>query len=185
MTRRWCWWVPWLALMAVISWAEDYGIHIRQTQLLRRGEATVLNADVDYRFNPTAIAALNQGIPLTLDLELTVSRERPYWLDETILREQRRIQLRYHPLAKSFQIADLDSGAVQSFTSLAAVMDTLSRIRGWTIHGAEKLEADQSYWARLRLHLDIESLPLPLRAEAYASPDWRLATPPLEWRLDP
>ena len=110
MTSRWRWWVPWLALMAVISWAEDYGIYIRQTQLLRRGELTVLNADVDYRFNPTAIAALNQGIPLTLDLELTVRRERPYWLDETILREQRRIQLRYHPLAKSFQIADLDSG---------------------------------------------------------------------------
>jgi len=185
MTNRWCWWTSLLTLMAAICWAEDYGIYIRQTQLLRRGELTVLNADVDYRFNPTAIAALNQGIPLTLDLELTVRRERPYWLDETILREQRRIQLRYHPLAKSFQIADLDSGAVQSFTSLAAVMDTLSRIRGWTIHGTERLEPDQNYRARLRLHLDIESLPLPLRAEAYVSPDWRLATPPLEWRLDP
>lgn len=185
MTSHWCWWVPLLALMAVICWAEDYGIFIRQTQLLRRGELTVLNADVNYHFNPTAIAALNQGIPLTLDLELTVRRERPYWLDETILREQRRIQLRYHPLAKSFQIADLDSGAVQSFASLAAVMDTLSRIRGWPIHGTERLEPDQNYRARLRLHLDIESLPLPLRAEAYASPDWRLATPPLEWRLDP
>ena len=185
MTRGGLWWGAWLALMTVLARAEDYGIYIRQTQLIRRGEVTVLNAEVDYRFNPTAIAALNQGIPLTLELELTVRRERPYWLDETLLREQRRIQLRYHPLAKSFQIADLDSGAVQSFASLAAVMDTLSRIRGWPIQGAEKLEPDQNYRARLQLRLDIESLPLPLRAEAYASPDWRLATPPLEWRLDP
>lgn len=179
------WWGPLLTVLAVIATAEDYGIFIRQTQLIRRGDATVLNADVDYHFNPAAIAALNQGIPLTLNVELTVLRERPYWLDQTVLREKRRIQLRHHPLSKSFQIADLDSGAVQGFASLATVMDTLSRIRGWPIRGADRLEPDQAYRARLRLTLDIESLPLPLRAEAYASPYWRLATPPLEWRLEP
>ena len=165
--------------------ADDYGIFIREARLDKRGDLTFLSADVDYRFSPAAIDALEHGIALTLILELTVSRERAYWFDETVITERRNIELRYHPLAKSFQIADLDSGAVQSFASFSAVTDTLSRIRGWPIQNAESLDSHQTYLARLELTLDVESLPLPLRAEAYIDPNWRLSHPPLEWRLTP
>jgi hypothetical protein len=165
--------------------AEDYGIFIREANLTKRDGQTFLSADVDYRFTPAAIDALEHGIALTLVLRLTVHRERAYWFDENVITERRNIELRYHPLAKSFQIADLDSGAVQSFASFAAVTDTLSRIRGWPIQNVESLDSHQSYLARLELTLDIESLPLPLRAEAYVSPSWRLAHPLLEWRLTP
>ena len=165
--------------------AEDYGIFIREANLTKRDDQTFLNADVDYRFSPAVIDALEHGIALTLVLRFTITHERAYWFDETVITELRNIALRYHPLAKSFQIADLDSGAVQSFASFVAVTDTLSRIRGWPIHNMESLDRNQNYLARLGLTVDIESLPLPLRAEAYALPSWRLSHTPLEWRLNP
>ena len=174
-----------LLFLALALPADDYGIFIREAKLDKRGDLTFLSADVDYRFSPAAIDALEHGIALTLILELTVSRKRAYWFDETVITERRNIELRYHPLAKSFQIADLDSGAVQSFASFSAVTDTLSRIRGWPIQNAESLDSHQMYLARLELTLDVESLPLPLRAEAYIDPNWRLSHPPLEWRLTP
>ncbi len=172
-----------LFFLTATASAEEYGIFIREASLSRRDDQTVLNADVDYRFTPAAIDALEHGIPLTLLLELTIRRAQPYWFDETVITERRTIQLRYHPLAKSFQIADMDSGVVQSFVSFSAVTDTLTRIRGWQIHHTGSLESHQTYLARLEMTLDIESLPLPLRAEAYVDPNWHLSHPALEWRL--
>ena len=177
--------------MALVFWlsgslsAENYGIFIHAANLTKRGDQTFLSADVEYQFTPAAIDALEHGIALTLVLQFTIYRKRAYWFNETVITERRNIELRYHPLAKSFQIADLDSGAVQSFASFAAVTDTLSRIRGWPIQNAESLDSSQTYLGRLELILDIEALPLPLRAEAYISPDWRLPHPPFEWHLTP
>lgn len=165
--------------------AEEYGIFIRQANLTTREGETIVSADVEYEFTPTALEALDNGVPLTLLVEISLLRERPYWFAETILEEQRRIQLRYHPLAKSYLVVDQTSGAVQSFASLSAVKDVLSRIRGWRLADAGKLETGQSYEARLSLKLDIESLPLPLRAVAYLSPEWHLSSPVLSWRVEP
>lgn len=179
-------WMAFLGLLFILpAWAGEYGIFIRDASLIRRNDAHFVNADVEYQLGPTALEALENGVPLTLLLEFTIRRVRDYWLDETVLEEQRRIQLRYHPLAKSYQIRDQVSGAMQSFASLTAVLDTLSRVRGWQITDGYQPEAGQRYAAALSMRLDIESLPLPLRAIAYVSPDWHLLHPSFEWPLDP
>jgi hypothetical protein len=167
------------------AWGGDYGIFIRDASLIRRNDAHFINAEVEYQLGPTALEALENGVPLTLLLEFSIRRVRDYWLDETLLDEQRRIQLRYHPLAKTYQIRDQVSGAMQSFASLSTVLDTLSRVRGWQIDDSFALDPGQRYVAALSMRLDIESLPLPLRAIAYFTPDWHLLHPSFEWLLDP
>lgn len=178
-------WFLLLLSLAFATQAREHGFFIKEANLtLHEGEA-VVNADVEYIFDPAALEALENGVPLTLLIEMTLQRERPYWFDETVIQEQRRIQIRYHPLAKSYLIADQSSGAVQSFANFPAVKDTLSRIRGWRLQEPDKLEKDQIYEASLSLRLDIESLPLPLRAVAYLSPEWHHASPVLSWRVKP
>lgn len=174
-----------LSWLALVAQAVEHGIIIQAANLTTHNGEAVVSADVDYNFNPTALEALENGVPLTLLIDLAIRRERPYWFDETLIEAQRKIQIRYHPLAKSYQIADLSSGAVQNFTHFAAVKDTLSRIRGWRLENADRLEKGQAYQVELSLRLDIESLPLPLRAVAYLSPAWRHASPVLSWRVKP
>lgn len=174
-------WICLLCLFAFAAEAAEYGIFIQQASITRVEDQGILNADVDYALTPSSISALENGVSLTLLLEFSLQLARPFWLNETVISEQRRIQLRYQPLAKSYQIADLASGVVQNYASLSSVMDTLQRIRGWRIPGAGELDPDPSYVGRLRFRLDIESLPLPLRAVAYTSPDWRLDCPIYEW----
>jgi len=165
--------------------AEDYGIVIREAKVTAHEQDLIVSADVEYAFNPAALEALENGVPLTLLVEFTLERERALWFNETILEERRSIQIRYHPLAKSYQVADLSSGAIQSFASLSAVKDTLSRIRGWRLTQSWRLDKTLPYLATLRLKLDIEALPLPLRAVAYLPPQWRFASPTLSWRVEP
>ena len=177
--------VGWLFLFLFLTnpaWAENFGIFVKQANLVRQESSVVLSADVAYELNPAAIEALANGIPITLELELTVGRERQFWPDETLLNERRKIQLRYQPLAKSYQIADQSSGAVQNFSALSSMVDTLSRIRGWEIPTQGLLESHEVYPLTLRVCLDIESLPLPLRVVAYISPEWHLDCPDYEWQ---
>lgn len=165
--------------------ALDNGIFIQDAHLIWRSDQPTLSADIQYRLGQELIGALEGGIPLTLSITLKLQESRPWWPDATLISESRRIELRYQPLTKVFQIADLESGATQSFATLATVMDTLSRVRGWQLKSTPVLDAKKNYIGSLKMALDVESLPLPLRIQAHISPDWRLHTPTYSWPVKP
>lgn len=176
---RWC--LLFLLLHAFEVLGADYGFAVERAELVPVDGTYVLNADVDYRFSPTAIDALEHGVPLTLVVRFKVKRHRDYWLDETVFSESRRIHLRYHPLAKSFQLLYEISGTPQNFASLSALLDTLGEIRNWRVMPVVALQQDEEYTANLAVSLDIEALPLPLRPVAYVSPSWYLGSPWFQW----
>lgn len=177
-------WILLLLCHAVGGRAADYGFVVKRAELVSAGESYLLNADVDYRFSDAAIEALEHGVPLTLVARFKIKRQRDYWLDETILSETRRFHIRYHPLAKSFQLLHENSGIPQSFAGLSALLGAMGEIRGWRIIPASPLEPDNCYLASLSVKLDIEALPLPLRPLAYVSPDWYLGSPKFQWRVE-
>jgi len=164
--------------------ASDYGITVTKAGMVSIGNTYYLGADIDYRFNPPAIDALERGVPLTLAVKLVIRRLRHFWFDDIVINEERKIQIRYHPLAQSFQIVEVKSGATQNFTGLTALLDTLSRLRGWEIASMNNFKPEEHYEGSLSVHLDIESLPLPLRAQAYLSPRWHIHSPVYSWPLD-
>ena len=175
-----------VVLAAFPAWCGDYGFTVERAELQPVKGVHVVNADIAYQFSPTAIEALLNGVPLTLAVDFSIIHPRAFWLAQTVLTEQRGIQIRYYPLAESYQILDKSSGASQNFTSLSALLDTLSRIRNWLIPPFNHLiKTDSTYMARLRVKLDIESLPLPLRIQAYVSPDWHQDSPTYEWPIKP
>lgn len=178
---RWC--LLFLLLFTFNAAGAEYGFVVKRAELVPVGDAYALDADIDYRFSDAATEALEHGVPLTLVLRFKVSRHRDYWLDETILNETRRFLIRYHPLAKSFQIIQEAGGSPQSFAGLSALLDTIGEIRGWRVLPASSLEKGQEYWASLAVSLDIEALPLPLRPVAYVSPSWYLGSPWFRWRV--
>lgn len=172
-----------LIVFASGCWADNHGFLVRRAELVSTGDAYALNADVDYHFSEAAIEALEHGVTLTLVAHFKIDRQRDYWLDETILKETRRFRIRYHPLAKSFQLLRENSGVPQNFAGLTALLDAMGQIRGWQVTPTGALESDKIYWARLAVNLDIEALPLPLRPVAYVSPSWYLGSPWFRWRV--
>lgn len=160
------------------------GIFIEKAQLEHKGDRYSLSADLEYRFPEVALKALNEGIPLEFNIRLTLERKGFLGIPFTVFEDTRHIQLRYLPLGKSYQIADLGTGAIQSFTSLMDVLNTLRRIRGWEIQSPETAQR-KDLSACLAFRFDIEALPLPLRIEAYASPNWRIRTGAYRWPFEP
>lgn len=168
----------------VSSLATESGIFIQRAQLDEKDNRPVVTADIEYRFPNVALRALDEGIPLTFRVKLRIDRIRSWGWSETLVQDQRTIQLRYEPLAKSFQVSDLGSGAALHYASLASVLDTLSHLRGWSIPKPPAPVENEQREATLCFEFDVESLPLPLRLVAYLSPDWKMDTPPYRWPLD-
>ncbi|CAL1238934.1 DUF4390 domain-containing protein [Candidatus Methylocalor cossyra] len=177
------WSLALLLVYALDGWGADYGFRVLKAELVPATHDYLLNAEVDYQFSEAVIEALEHGVPLTLVIRFKVHRHRDYWLDETVFSESRRLRIRFHPLAKSFQILPEASGIPQNFASFAAMLDALGSIRGWRVLPRELIEPGQEYWASLAVHLDIEALPLPLRPVAYVSPSWYLSSPWFRWRI--
>jgi hypothetical protein len=52
-----------------------------------------------------------------------------------------------------------------------------------TLFDQDLLIENKTYLARIRTFLDIESLPPPMRPQAYFSPNWDLSSEWYEWEL--
>jgi hypothetical protein len=182
---RLCRWFLGLLLFAgTASGDEGYGFEVLRAELVPTGENYVFNADVDFRFSDPVLEALDNGVPLTLLMRLKVRRYRNWWMDDTVFSERRKLDIRYHPLAKSYQLTQETSGIPQNFASLSALLDAMGAIRGWRALPVDSLEPGEEYLAAFSVHLDIEALPLPLRPIAYVSPSWYVASPWFEWPVE-
>ena len=173
-----------LAVTTFGALATPQGMTIQRAQLIERDGDSIVSADIRYQFPEVALRALEEGIPLTFRIEFRAYRLKAFLRTRTLVEEDRTIQLRYQPLAKSYQVSDLGSGAVVHYASLATALDTLSHLRGWVIPSLALQLPGEKREASLRLYFDVEALPLPLRLVAYMSPHWKMDNPPYRWPLD-
>lgn len=154
---------------------------IDRAELLKQDKGYALRADVDYHFTPPVLKALRNGVPLTLVAQVKVMRPRRLWPDDTLTEERLVYRLRYHALAKLYQVETEESGIQQNFASLPAALLALGRIRHPLGLKAEQIFLGQNYPVQLRVFLDLEELPLPLRTVAYFTPRWHLRSAWHSW----
>ena len=177
----------WLALPALLlAWAVFAG-NFRVTQVQTRlVEGTfTLDAQIDYRFSPEALEALNNGVPLTILMQFQV-RPRDAWIwDSSVTELQLRYAIRHKPLSDTYEVYRLPGTSGRTFVTPAAAIAALGEIRGLELIEQGRLDPKTAYEVQLKVSLDIEELPLPLRPTAYLSGSWKLASPWTKWPLTP
>ncbi|OAD18754.1 proline rich signal peptide protein [Candidatus Thiomargarita nelsonii] len=166
-----------LLLFSKITFAH-FSIQQAQTRLV--DEVYVLNAEFDYNFTGVVIDALQNGVSLSLRLNIRIERERAYWWNETITILKQSYDLKYYALSRQYVLKY--SNRQENFSSLNAVLSRLNKLKNFPLVDKHSIENDQTYWVYLQIYLDIESLPVPLRPIAYLSSQWRLSS---DWYLCP
>lgn len=180
---------PWLAacalsllsLVSTAARADAFTIEHAYTSL--ENHVYHLSASIDYSFTHDALEALDNGVPLTLQLDIEVLRPRWWWWDKDVASLEQRYQLQYHALTKKYIVINLNSGAQHSYTTLPSALSALGNIENLPILDDNLLAPGKSYRARMRVRLDIEALPAPLRPLAYISSQWRLDSEWYTWSL--
>ena len=172
-----------IGLMPLCASAGEFSVRSASTNLV--DNVYLLDAHVDYSFSSEALKALDNGIPLTIRLDIEVQRKRTWWFDEDVAALEQRYQLRYHAFSQQYLVHNLNSGALYTYPTLASAVEALGDIRDFPLLDEKLIQPHEHYEVELRAYLDIEALPSPLRPLAYITPDWRLGSEWYKWSLKP
>jgi hypothetical protein len=163
--------------------ASDAQIHDART-LLAEGVYRV-GARIDFRLNETLQAALQNGVPLVLELRIEVIHEREWLWAERVAHLRQRFGLEYHALTELYLVHNFSTGVQYSFRELEEALEYIGNVYDLPLIDANLLRPQENYQVRMRADLDIESLPTPVRLWAYLGSDWSLQSDWYQWPLQP
>jgi hypothetical protein len=175
------WTLLWIALWTAGVSAAGFDIVSAATRL--EGGVYRLHARIDYRFSPPALDALHNGVPLTVELEMEVRRRRAWVWDEMVYALTQRFRIEYHTLSQQYLVSNLNSGERRGFPTRSAALQFMGQISEFPLLDQGLLVPGERYEGALRVQLDREALPAPLRLVAYLSDDWRLSSEWYPWPL--
>lgn len=170
-----------LTLITANAWARGFIVQHAGTRLV--DGVYLMDADIQLGLSEPNLQAMRSGIALTIEMEIAVMEPRDWLWDREIAGLRQRYRLEFHALAGQFVVTNLNSGELRSFPTLGTATDAVGRVRDLPLLDESLLEPGLDYYARLRVRLDIEALPAPLRPVAYFSSDWRLASNWYRWPL--
>lgn len=146
---------------------------VRNARLVAGGGAPVLELGLDCRFSGPVQDALEHGIPITLQIDLTAGR----W--PRAQRQTHRVELRYFPLSRRYQLREAGSAEPRSYATPAYLVAAL---------GALRFDLPASFAGlppatplQVSARLDPAALPGALRLPALFEPAWRLVAADYAW----
>jgi hypothetical protein len=177
--------MPMLLLGMLAPAAAKDGLRVERVETRLVEGTFVMDALLDYRFSAEALEALENGVPLTILVQIQVRRVDAWLWEDSKSDLQLRYAIRYKPLSERYEVYRLPGTEGRSFVSRDAAIRALGEITGLSLIGAANLDPDTEYEVQIRASLDIEELPLPLRPMAYLKPSWKLSSGWSKWPLTP
>ena len=150
--------------------AQAQGVELTSLQALRADGALTLDYNARLTLTPAIEDALKRGVPMYFVAEAAVYRNRWYWRDERQARVTRSWRLSYQPLTSSWRLSL--GGLSQNFPTLAEAMAPLSRVSGWRLLDADRLEPGERHYLEFSFQLDNSQLPRPMQIDL--GTDWKL-----------
>ncbi len=179
----------WLWLLPVDAMADGedlphepgFSVLFAETEVV--DEVVRLDAGFDLTLSPELTEAINKGVPVTINIEMEVWRKRAYWLDDEVARVVQAYTITYNDLTRSYMLDNLNSGAHFQLPSLEAALWVISALSDLPFIDSALLEPGEEYYYRIRLGVDVESLPVPLRVMALVLSRWHLTSDWYRWPL--
>lgn len=163
----------------------DDGFRVEEAQVRLQDGLYYLDATVIYDFSEVALEALDNGVPLTIVTHIQVRRAHAWLWEDSLLDLQLRHAIRYKPLSERYHVYRLPGARGRGFVTRDAAIRALGEISELQLLDQEKLDPEESYEVQIKVALDIEELPLPLRPIAYLRPSWKLSSGWSKWPIEP
>jgi hypothetical protein len=182
-----------LVFMAVLA----IGTGLAQDEVVREGYFEVrsattevydgvhtLDARLQLVLSSEALAALESGVTLTIELQMQVIRVRRWFADDVEAELAVRYELEYRPISQRYFVRNLNSGEQDSFATLYSALNSLGRVQGLPVIDDALLVPDREYRLRLRAMLNTQQYPATLRLLFFWRGQWQLQSEWFEWSLE-
>ena len=143
-----------------------------------------LDARLQLVLSDEALAALESGVTLTIEMQMQVIRVRRFLIDSVEAELAVRYELEYRPLSQRYIVKNINSGDQDSFATLYSALNSLGRVQGLPVIDDALLLPDRPYRLRLRAMLNTQQYPAPLRLLFFWRGQWQLQSEWFEWLLE-
>jgi len=143
-----------------------------------------LDARLQLVLSSEALAALESGVTLTIEMQLQVIRVKKYLVDSVDAELTIRYELEYRPLSQRYIVRNLNSGNQDTFATLYSALNSLGRVQGLPVIDDALLLPDRPYRLRLRAMLNTQQYPATLRLLFFWRGQWQLQSEWFEWSLE-
>ena len=157
---------------------------VRSASTRQVGGVHTLDARLQLVLPSEALEALSSGVPLTIELQLELIRNRRFWWDDGAASLAWRYELEYRPLSQRYLVRNLNSGDQDSFATLYSALNNLGRVQDIPVIDDALLERGEDYRLRLRALLNTQQYPAPLRFVFFWRDEWQLASEWFQWSLE-
>ena len=161
--------------------APSFGVRTAYAQLVEG--VYLLNARLQLPLNERVRSALNEGVPLTVVLELEVSRARRYWVDETVASLRQEYQLQDQAVSERYVVRNLNSGELSSYPDLDAALEQLARVSGLPVLDEALIRPGYRHEFSLRVTLNLGDMPDTLRVLMFWTDDYHHVSEWYTWPL--
>lgn len=142
-----------------------------------------LHARVKYPANEETVAALQDGVSLSYDLDVEIARARRYWFDAGITTVTLRRELTFHAVSERYMVRDPRSGVQSSFATLEEALESLGTVDGWPILVASQVPNDADCRVSVRASVRRGKLTDALRVILFWNDGWQRESEWYSWSL--
>ena len=148
------------------------------------GQSLLLDGNLELGLTTKVEEALSKGIPLEVIVDIRLHQQRRWLWDKTVSSWTLRRRIQYHALSGQYLVSTGEPGAdsSESFISQQDALKQLGIFSDFRL-ALPETPAEGDYFIEMRVNLDIEALPAPLRPVAYTSLAWHLNSGWTTWKV--
>jgi hypothetical protein len=158
---------------------------VRSADLELAGGVYHLNARLALPISEAVRRGLNEGVPLTLEVDLDVERVRQLLPNSRVAELTQRYDLQYNAVSARYILRNENSGQQQSLPTIDAALEQLSEVRSLPVLDKALLYPDRRYEASVRARLDYGRVPFTLRLLMFWVTEWHRESDWYTWTLQP
>ena len=170
-----------LILMTVTAQCLAAAIKLSSFNSYERNEHFLVDATFELDFSDEVLEALKHGIPIQVHVDCEVRTSRKWVPDKTINALEYSYQLLHQPLTEDYLTVNLKTGLRQSYDNLSAALVQIGHLENISLINKKSLAEDEVYKGRIRMYLDLDSLPTPMRPQVYFMKNWDISSDWHEW----
>jgi len=173
------------AATALRATAADGGrFEIRNAYVEMLGGAWQLDVRLDLGLSQSARQAFDEGVPLTLQLEVEANTARRFLPDQTVVSLTKEWQLAYDAIADRYVVTDPVTGEHQSHATRAEALDALAHISKLQFADTTQLPTNGRFEMRVRASVEIGDLPTAIKVLLFWK-SWSRSTDWYVWSVRP
>lgn len=174
----------WLLCLPLYVAAADEQLEMRSLYTTTENGVYRLYGKLVFQLPEGAQQAVQEGVTLTLSLEILVHRSRRFWPDETIAELEQHYSVLYHAVSERYVVRNINSGEQNSYPTLNAALESLSTLEDLPILDTSLLSTQERNEISVRANLEVRSIPRALGILLFWINDWRQTSDWYTWNLN-